>query len=195
LLRLKLLGSLLLLALILWLAHAPLATAAASYLVDVQNPQPADVILVLGGDTTGERASTGCDLLRQGHAPQLWLSGNQIFFGQHEADAALAWLVARGCPASQIKSFRLDIDSTRDEALAFGQLFRQAGFKRYILVTSNFHTRRAGATFRQLNPSLEAIVVAASGDPLPLNSWWQRRRDRRTFLTEWLKTVSYWFNL
>ncbi|MBZ2185209.1 MAG: YdcF family protein [Bryobacter sp.] len=193
--RLKLLGSICLLALVLWLARAPLATAAASYLVNAQAPMPADVILVLGGDTRGERATTGCNLLRQGYASQLWLSGNQIFYGQHESDSALNWLVARGCPASQLRAFHLDVDSTRDEAIAFGHLFRQAGFKRYILVTSNFHTRRAGATFRQTNPSLEAIVVAAAGDPLPLHSWWQHRRHRRTFLTEWLKTVSYWFNL
>lgn len=192
--RLKLLASLAVIALALWFARAPLLTSAASFLVQSESPTKADVILVLGGDTAGDRAIKGCQLLQLGYASQLWLSGNQLFFGQHESGAALAWLVSRGCPASQIKAFNLNVDSTRDEALAFGRLFRDSGFKRYLLVTSNFHTRRSGNVFRQHNPDLEAIVIS-SHDQLPVNSWWQHRHHRRTFLMEWLKTISYWFNL
>ena len=53
--------------------------------------------------------------------------------------------------------------STKDEARAVIPELRRRHVKRYILVTSEFHTERAGRIFRAAGPDLELHVVASPG--------------------------------
>ena len=66
---------------------------------------------------------------------------------------------------------------------------RRRGVKKYILVTTEFHTRRAGEIFRRQAPDLEVRVVAPN-DTLRWDNWWTERESRKTFLLEWTKTVT-----
>ena len=63
------------------------------------------------------------------------------------------------------------------------------------LVTSNFHTRRAGKIFRALAPDIEVHVVAAPDRYFTPNGWWKEREGRKTFLMEWMKTVGAWLGM
>lgn len=189
--RLKLLLSVIILGLTLWLAREPLLEAAGGFLVAKESPVKADVIVVLGGDSRGVRAGEGCELLKASYAPQLWISGNQNFFGLHESDAARDFVIARGCKAEQVAALKLPVDSTRDEAEMIGRRLREQGAKTCLLVTSNYHTRRAGRIFRRVNPDLEFRVVAAPNDDFRVQEWWRHRHSQRIFLNEWLKTIAY----
>ena len=53
--------------------------------------------------------------------------------------------------------------------------------------------RTAGALFGAAAPDLTFIVVAAPDRYLTRDGWWRDREGRKTFLTEWLKTVAGWF--
>ncbi len=193
--RVKLVLALGLLAGALWIGRAGILTWVGSYLVDIQEPRSADVIIVLGGDGTGARALKGCQLLDRGLANQIWISGANSFYGKAESELAVEFVGKHGCPVDKITALKNPVDSTRDEAIAIGKMMRDRGFKKYLLVTSNFHTKRAGKVFRENSPDLEAIVVAADDDEFPVDHWWQIRRARKTAFYEWLKTVSYWVGM
>jgi uncharacterized SAM-binding protein YcdF (DUF218 family) len=177
------------------LSKKPILVAAGSYLVQAHEPAAADIVIVLGGDGSGIRAMKGCELLQQGFAKELWLSGLPSIYGKTEGALAAEFVAGRGCPVEKSKALRIQVDSTRDEAIQLGKMMREQGVKKYLLVTSNFHTRRSGRVFREVSPDLEAIVVSAGDHEFPVESWWENRRSRKTFLNEWLKTVAYWVGM
>ena len=193
--KLKLALALLVLGASLWLAGKPLLITAAEYLVQTDTPRKADVIIVLGGDASGARIMQGCKLLMDGFADQLWASGSNLFYGKAEGDLAVDFATAKGCPPAKMMALHNVVDSTRDEAVAIGKMMQDRGFHRYLLVTSNFHTRRSGRVFRAASPNLEAIVVAAEDDEFPVDRWWQMRHSRKTFFYEWVKTLGYWVGM
>jgi uncharacterized SAM-binding protein YcdF (DUF218 family) len=82
--------------------------------------------------------------------------------------------------------------STRDESYLFANELRRRGVKNYLLVTSNYHTRRAGRLFRAAAPDLPVAVVAAPDEDFNPDRWWHSREGRKTFVFEWLKTVAGW---
>lgn len=193
--KFKLALGLLILGAFFWLARKPILVAAAEYLIKTDAPQKADVIVVLGGDGSGARILRGCKLLADGFADQLWVSGSISFYGRSEGDLAIEYAASKACPASKMIALRNAVDSTRDEAIAIGKMLHERGCRRYLLVTSNFHTRRAGRTFREFSPDLEAIVIAAEDEEFPVDRWWQLRHARKTFFYEWIKTLGYWVGM
>jgi uncharacterized SAM-binding protein YcdF (DUF218 family) len=66
------------------------------------------------------------------------------------------------------------------------------GVKRVLLVTSNYHTRRAGWIFRRAAPEMEIFVVAAPDEYFRPEDWWKSREAEKTFAFEWMKTVAEW---
>jgi uncharacterized SAM-binding protein YcdF (DUF218 family) len=189
-----LVGGIALLGLV-WVLRDEILNASGQYLVKEDPAEKADVIVVLGGDSGGVRALKGCALLKQGLAPEVWLSGSASYFGVSESQMAREFLGKHDCPIEKIVALDHRVDSTRDEAIAIGKQMRAKGLRSYILVTSNFHTRRSGRVFRQHTEGLKTIVVSSDSGDLPLDRWWHTRHGRRTWLNEWVKTVSYWVGL
>jgi uncharacterized SAM-binding protein YcdF (DUF218 family) len=64
-----------------------------------------------------------------------------------------------------------------------------------LLVTSNYHTRRAANLFRAAAPDLTFIPIAAPDQDFSPDSWWRSRQGQKTFLMEWEKTVAVWVGL
>lgn len=176
----------------LYLSRKPIMTAAAAYLEEAESPRQADLVVVLGGDPTGARGLKGCELLQKGYANEMWVSGSTSFYGKTEGSLTIDFLRERGCPVDRMKALDNPVDSTRDEAIAIGRMMRERQFRRYLLVTSNYHTRRAGRAFRSASPGQEAIVVSADDNNFHAGNWWETRHSRKIFFYEWLKTVSYW---
>ncbi len=85
--------------------------------------------------------------------------------------------------------------STREEAAAAAVKLHELGAHRVLLVTSLFHTRRAGALFRAAAPDLTFVVAAAPDQNFTPDGWWHNREARKIFLMEWLKTVAGWLKL
>ncbi len=69
---------------------------------------------------------------------------------------------------------------------------RRRNVKQFLIVTSNYHTRRAGNEYRKLSTGMEFRVVAASDDYFTADGWWRNREGRKRFLLEWMKTVAGW---
>ncbi len=69
--------------------------------------------------------------------------------------------VQHGYPRSLFLPIRMEAQSTVDEARAMGPIFQRLGAKRIILVTNNFHSRRAAQVFRLFLPEFDFRMEAA----------------------------------
>jgi uncharacterized SAM-binding protein YcdF (DUF218 family) len=154
-------------------AVAILAIAAATplwlpwiglFLENAGPPEKADTILVLAGDNSGNRIRKGGELARQGYAPSVLVSGPDGFYGYLESELAIDFAVKQGFPRELFISCPMlsKERSTRGEAAVMIRELRNRGVHRFLLVTSDFHTRRAGSIYRTMAPDLEMRVVAAS---------------------------------
>lgn len=180
------------LVVLLLLIHAQVLAALGGFLVKAGPPQKADIIVVLAGDSWGNRIRKAGDLVREGWAPKVLVSGPNGSYGSYECDLAIPFAVKAGYPESYFVHMEHTGRSTEEEAKAVVERLRTMGVKRMILVTSSFHTRRAGKIFHRAAPDLEIFVVASRDEFFSPENWWQSREARKTFLLEWMKTVAEW---
>ena len=183
------------LVLIAVIFHTQILGALGAYLVKASPPQKADAALVLAGDGWGYRILAAAQLARDGFVPKVLVSGPDGAYGLHECDLAIPFAVKHGYPESYFVHMENSARSTVTEAQAVLPVIRQMGFQRIIVVTSNFHTRRAGAIYRKLAPDLRILVVAAPDENFTANGWWHKREGEKIFLVEWEKTVASWLGL
>lgn len=158
-------------------------------------PARADLVVVLAGDFAGSRILTAADLVRRGFAPQVLVSGTSGEYGLHETDLAIPFAVRHGYPESYFVALPNDAHSTHDEAADILTALKQRHVERIDLVTSDYHTRRAGNIYRAQAPGLEIHVVAAPDINFTPDGWWKNREGRKTFVLEWLKTIATWFGM
>ena len=176
--------------------RAQLLTAAGNFLVEDDGPRKADAIVVLGGDRYGNRTLKGGELAKAGYAPVVYVSGPPRLMGYESSDE-VAYVEGNGYPAAMFQEARLpgEAESTRTEAQFLGKYLAARGIKSILLVTSNFHTKRAAKLWRQENPTLPMTVVASSDPYFTPNGWWKTREGKKTFAYEWAKTISVMFGI
>lgn len=158
-------------------------------LVEIQEPEKADMVVVIGGDFFGNRILKGAQLASSGFAPRVLVSGGGNIYGMHESDYAVPFAVKHGYNDKLFLRFDYPATSTVDEARAVTKELKRRGVKKYLLVTNAYHTRRAGKLFRRAAPDLDVRVIACD-DTLHWNNWWLDREGRKVFFLEWLKTVT-----
>ena len=176
-------------------AHPAWMSALGGYLVKAEAPSRADIAVVLAGDGHGYRVLKAADLVRRGFTTKVLVSGPGGIYGHNEADLAIAFAVRHGNPESWFLPYQVSTNSTRSEAQAIVPGLRRLGARRVILVTSNYHTRRAGSLFREAAPDLEFRVVAADDKFFRPGDWWKSREAQKRFVLEWLKTISGWLGI
>src|SRR5262249_27145360 len=100
-----------------------------------------------------------------------------------------------GFPASYFVHFEHEAHSTAEEARAASSVLHSMNAKHVLLVTSDFHTRRAGKIFGRAIPDIDFDVVAAPDAHFSPNDWWHDREGQKTFINEWMKTVATWLGM
>lgn len=186
-------GALCVLALVIWLVRVPLLTLAGRVLVEDNAPSRADAILVLGGDDLGTRIVKAAELAKQGYSPYVLVSGPPNLLG-HDSDGTIEFAERKGYAASLFHPVWLPpgTDSTRSEATFLGNYLRAHQIKHILLVTSNYHTRRAARLWRK-QASWIAVTVIAAPDPFfTPDGWWKSRTGQKTCFLEWTKTIAAW---
>jgi uncharacterized SAM-binding protein YcdF (DUF218 family) len=138
-----------------------------SLLVRSERPQPADAIVIIGGDHKPARIAKAVQLYQAGYAPDVLLSaGNWVLEGNAKMpeDWVLKRLaVANGIPDSAIL-LEADSLSTVQNAGFTAKIAQAHGWEHILLVTSHFQSRRAAWLFRQHYPSNISIqVIPADG--------------------------------
>jgi len=182
------------LALVLYFSAPIWLGALGRALVFDEGPAPADAALVLGGDFTGARILRAAQLVRSGFVPVVLVSGPVGMFGLNEADAAIHFITARGCPAEWFIPVRHTATSTREEANVLLAELARRNLHSVDIVTSNFHSRRARRVFleveKQRGGGPRIRMIAAADPDYDPASWWRTREGRKTAFYEWTKTVT-----
>jgi uncharacterized SAM-binding protein YcdF (DUF218 family) len=192
-LRLRLSGLLLVLALGAFFTRALWLPALGAALVHDDGPEKADIAVVLAGDYYGHRIEKAAELVRAGYVPAALVSG-PAYYGTHECDVAIAYIVQRGYPERWFIPFRESALSTGDEAQLILPELERRKVRRFLLVTSDYHSARARRIFRRaaatLGSNIQMRVVAAPDEFFRIDSWWRSREGQKTIFFEWSKTVA-----
>ncbi|MEY2412851.1 MAG: hypothetical protein QOD84_1457 [Acidobacteriaceae bacterium] len=168
-----------------------LATSGGFLVID--KPQPADVIVVLAGETQ-RRPLRGMQLLDQNLAPRLLLDvpAEAEVYGRRETELAQEY-EDRFPNSSSIGICPVFGLSTKAEVNDVKNCLRGSAAKRVLLVTSDFHTRRALDIFAREAPAFNFSVAATFDDRHFSPRWWRNRQWAKTNLDEWLRLV--WWEL
>ena len=170
----------------LYLAWHPLLRAAAGFWIVQDRIEPADIIIMIGDDNfSADRAKEAAALFHAGWAPQILASGRMLRPYASIADYMARDLQSEGVPASAILRFSHRADNTREEAEGLRVLAEQKGWRRILLVTSNYHTRRARYIFRKVLPGSVRLEIASAPDSeFNPATWWESRLGRKIFFLE-----------
>ncbi len=177
------------------LLHTWWFTWLGGYLDEEQMPERAQAISVLGGDLRGNRILKAAALAKQGFAPWVLVSGAGALYGQHESDLAVAFAVGKGLDEKLFVKLRYPAESTRDEAHAIVAELRRRQVTSFLVVTSNFHTRRAAEVFREQAGGMHFRMIGCPDLYFTPGGWWKSREGEKTFVNEWAKTVASWFGV
>jgi uncharacterized SAM-binding protein YcdF (DUF218 family) len=202
--RLKIfLGVVLILLIVGFLVYKPLLRTAGNFLVVADARDPADAIVVLGGGDPA-RPFEAVQLYKAGLAPWVVVTTERPprIFEQLQKDGIVLnqtfenyvkVIAGYGVPEDHVLRIETPVTSTIDEMQSIGEFARKRGWKRLLIVTSNFHTRRARMTARHiLEPEIHVGVVPSSAqDSFDPSTWWETQSDARTFAIEAEKLVTY----
>jgi len=166
-----------LLLLVFYLARHPILRLVGEGWLVEDTLERSDAIIVLSDDNFyADRATHAAQVYRQGLAPVVVASGRRLRPYAGVAELIEHDLVERGVPKDKIIRVPHDADSTREEAKALAQVAKQKKWRSVIVVTSNYHTRRARYIFSHVFPkNIRIRVSGASDGDFDPGRWWEKR--------------------
>ncbi len=169
--------------------HAVWLRALGDFLVFDEPPAAADIVVVLAGGYRGNRILRAAELVREGFAPRVLVSGTP-YYDRSESELAIEFAVRRGYPRVWFLALPSRARSTREEASIIMAELRRLGVRSFLLVTSDYHTRRARACFRQIADGMPFRTIAASDEDFA-SPWWRSRVGQKTVFLEWTKLIAW----
>ena len=194
--------TLLVLAFLIWILIAWIAARALIVNADLGS---ADAIVVLSGSSTYiERTHKAAELFHQGRAPLIMLTDDHTRSGWSSAlqtnpyfvERARDELIKQGVPADKIRIVPVTVSGTHHEALTIKEYAVTQGLRSLLVVTSEYHSRRALRSLRQsfagtaILVGLEPAVGAETPSPA---LWWLRAEGWRSVAGEYVKLIYYLF--
>src|SRR6204780_3216417 len=129
---------------ILYLVRVPLLRFAGEFWIVDDAPENSDAIVGLSGDNfDAVRASRAAALFRSGLAPRVVATGRSLCSYASTTDLMKRDWVDHGGPGAAIIALNHRAEDTRDEALVVSELAASHGWKKILLVTSNYNTGRS----------------------------------------------------
>jgi uncharacterized SAM-binding protein YcdF (DUF218 family) len=175
----------------LYLVRHPIFRFAAENWI-VEDPlDKADALIVLSDDNFyADRATRAAELFREGKAPLIVASGRRLRPTAGIAELMEHDLVERGVPKDRILRFAQDAGSTKEEAEALVKLAKTRKWHKTIVVTSNYHTRRARYIFNRVFPQdIEVRVASARDGDFDPQHWWEKRESTKDLMKEFVGMV------
>jgi hypothetical protein len=179
------------------IAIAAVFSANAGRLLVIDAPEPSDVIVVLAGETD-RRPARALQLMEQGYAGRELLDVPATAKIYEVTQLELAQKYIQDLPQGKsIGICMIEGMSTRDESRDVEKCLAHEDGRRVLIVTSEFHTRRALSIFRREVPGKTFSVAAARDSSQFGTKWWSQRQWAKTCVEEWLrffwwKVVDQW---
>ena len=157
------------------------------------DPLRSDVIVVLAGETE-YRPALALQLLDRSYAHRVLLdvpAASEIY---NITQLQIAQQYVNSLPESHaIDICPIEGLSTKAESRDVAKCLAHELGTTVLIVTSDFHTRRALSIFRREIPG-KTFSVAAAHDPTQFgNHWWRHREWAKTCVDEWLRLA--WWNV
>jgi len=167
-------------------------------IADDPAPPRVNAAIVLQGSIAAEkiRIAGAMNLLQRGVADKAVLSvPRESYWGQSIPPVARSYL-ERNYGVDLASRFEFcempgGVDSTLQEAEALSSCIRGYHWQSIVIVTSNYHTRRAGMLWRRItkaDPNLH-VWVEGVADPEFQPPWWRHRQSAKVWLLESSKLV------
>lgn len=171
---------------VIFLVRHPLLRMAGRFWIVNDPPAASDAIVMIGDDNYyGDRATRAAELFKAGWAPRIIASGRYLRPYASIAQLEQHDLADRGVPASAVVPLAHYATDTKDEAAVIGKFISGQGWKRILLVTSNYHTRRSRYIFARTLPAGTVLrVVAAPDSEYDPSNWWRHRQGVKIFFHE-----------
>lgn len=174
------------------LFHTFILNGLADFLIVQDKLEKADAIVVLSGDSNGERVKQAAILYKQGYGRFLVMSGGLITWDQTYAANMKRQAMYLGIPAAAIL-LEDRSKSTYENAKFSLPILKNKGIHSIIVVSSPFHMRRAKGVFQTLCRS-EGIKVKAypvQNSAYQPHEWWTRHEDTQNTIIEYLSLFFY----
>jgi len=157
--------------------------------------EKADAIIVLGGDyPRDERLLHAVQLWKTGYAPKVILSAKMAGWQSHEDYPSWRHAVKLQIfPEDALLVAAHNADSTKEEARGLLIFIKHHGFKKVIIVTSNYHTWRTKKVYEKewRGSDVRVCISPAYSSQFHPDEWWKHRTDSRTFFYEFTKIIWY----
>ncbi|MBI5637191.1 MAG: YdcF family protein [Nitrospinae bacterium] len=177
------------------LFHTPLLNALAGSLVRNDALRRADAIVVLTGDRNGDRMAEGIRLYKEGLGAYIVFWGGQIYWKYNYADLLLGQLKESGIGSEHVAYSTREIMpySSEGEARENIRTLKSRGAKSFILVTSHYHTARAGRVYDRLaaESGMAVIVHPADDSLVHIHGWWKDHDSAKMIYLELQKALWY----
>lgn len=180
--------------------HSQLLTLYAGWFV-VRDAEPgADAIICLSGDR--ETRNPEClRLWKEGYAERLFVTAekpkNKEFNKLELSHLEFAQKVTKQMRLEVVwellPSLTVGATSTFDEAADALAMAQKEGWKRIILVTDEFHTRRSLLAFKKVfeGSDIEVQVAGAPNEVFSADNWWKSDRGIVAYFGETIKYPVY----
>lgn len=167
-----------------WLTRADWLPSMVTYLDVSEPPEHVDVVVSLGSNMG--RVAKAAQLFEQGLASEIVISGRPSYLEEQ-----IAFLEGRGVARDRIRTVVL-ARNTWTEAGRVMALLNEGGARSAMIVTNDYHTRRARATYerRQTESYVPLVFVAADRRVRP-DAWWKKPGVRWMILREYAKLGFY----
>lgn len=190
-------------ALVLAIAMIAFLPFAGRYLVHEDPLAHADAIFVLDG-TRAERWMEAVDLYKAGYAPIIALSPGRMEEAEKilqsrgirfpsTASLARDAMAQMGIDPSAVIVLEGSVDNTGQEAEMLRALAQARGWRTVMVITSQYHSRRARYAFRRefRDTHVAVILRVTRYDTADPAHWWRHRYDVRYVMSELQKLLVY----
>lgn len=166
------------------------------FLVESDKLEKADVIAVFSGDS-GARTERAVELLKEGYADYLILSGGRVYDDVTIAELMKSHAIKLGVDESKILID--DESSTTNENAEFtADIIEENNLKSVIVVTSDYHTRRSKLAMEKalentlIDGEKVEVTVTPSKEEKFTTKWWTSGNSVLMVISEYLKLMGYW---
>ena len=166
------------------------------FLVQSDKLEKADAIAVFSGDN-GPRTEKGVELLKEGYADYLILSGGKVY-----DDVTMAELMKNHAIKLGVDESKILIDdeaaTTNENADFTADIIEENNFKSVIVVTSDYHTRRSKLAMEKaledtlIDGEKVFVSVTPSKEEKFTTKWWTSGNSVIMVISEYLKLAGYW---